>query len=145
MQETRVRSLGQEDPQRRKWQPTPVFLPGKIPWTEESGRLQSMVLQRIRHHFATKPSPPLLLIYLPFSHLLMLLIYSFMSRETCCASLPEHFNVSLPSHLSQTPDNFCARIYKIWCLKIEMYEKKNRNVRCVPWKDTFIYCEVGDQ
>ena len=28
-QETQVRSLGQEDPQRRKWQPTPVFLPGK--------------------------------------------------------------------------------------------------------------------
>ena len=26
-QETRVRSLGQEDPWRRKWQPTPVFLP----------------------------------------------------------------------------------------------------------------------
>ena len=24
---------------RRKWQPTPVFLPGKISWTEEPGRL----------------------------------------------------------------------------------------------------------
>ena len=29
-------------PRRRKWQPTPVFLPRKIPWTEESGGLQSM-------------------------------------------------------------------------------------------------------
>ena len=29
MQETWVRSLGREDPWRRKWQPTPVFLPGK--------------------------------------------------------------------------------------------------------------------
>ena len=28
-QETQVWSLGQEDPQRRKWQPTAVFLPGK--------------------------------------------------------------------------------------------------------------------
>ena len=28
-QETWVRSLGQEDPLRRKWQPTPVFLPGE--------------------------------------------------------------------------------------------------------------------
>ena len=29
MQETQIRSLGQEDPpaQRRKWEPTPVFLP----------------------------------------------------------------------------------------------------------------------
>ena len=26
-QETQVQSLGQEDPWRRKWQPTPVFLP----------------------------------------------------------------------------------------------------------------------
>ena len=28
-QETWVQSLGQEDPWRRKWQPTPVFLPGQ--------------------------------------------------------------------------------------------------------------------
>ena len=106
-------------PWRKKWQPTPVFLLGKIPWTEESGRLQSMVLQRVRHHFVAKPPPPLLLIYWPFSHLLMLLIYTFMSKETCWASLPKHFHLSLSSHLSQTPNNFCARIYKIWCLKIE--------------------------
>ena len=26
-------------PRRRKWQPTLVFLPGKIPWTEEPGEL----------------------------------------------------------------------------------------------------------
>ena len=33
-------------PWRRKWQPTPVFLPGElIPWTEEPGGLQSMGLQ----------------------------------------------------------------------------------------------------
>ena len=30
MQETQVQSLGQEDPWRRKWQPTPVFLPRKL-------------------------------------------------------------------------------------------------------------------
>ena len=36
-------------PPSRKWQPTPVFLPGKIPWTEEPGRLQSIGSQRIRH------------------------------------------------------------------------------------------------
>ena len=29
MQETWVRSLDQEDLQRRQWQPTPVFLPGE--------------------------------------------------------------------------------------------------------------------
>ena len=39
---------------RRKWQPTPVFLPGESPWTEEPGRLQSMGSQRIGHNWATK-------------------------------------------------------------------------------------------
>ena len=29
MQETSIQSLGWEDPWRRKWQATPVFLPGK--------------------------------------------------------------------------------------------------------------------
>ena len=38
--ETLVRSLGWEGiPCRRAWQPTPVFLPGESPWTEELGRL----------------------------------------------------------------------------------------------------------
>ena len=47
MQETRVRSLGWEDPLRKRL-PTPwkVFLSSVlawiIPWTEEPGRLQSM-------------------------------------------------------------------------------------------------------
>ena len=38
-------------PRRRKWQPknTPVFLPGKIPRTEEPGGLQSVGSQRIGH------------------------------------------------------------------------------------------------
>jgi len=30
MQETWVQSLSREDPWRREWQPTPVFLPGKL-------------------------------------------------------------------------------------------------------------------
>ena len=35
-------------PWRRGWQPTPVFLPGESPWTEEPGKLQSIRLQRVR-------------------------------------------------------------------------------------------------
>ena len=30
MQESWVQSMGQEDPWRREWQPTPVFLPGEF-------------------------------------------------------------------------------------------------------------------
>ena len=40
-------------PWKRKWQPTPVFLPG-ITWTEEPGELQSIGSQRVRHDWATK-------------------------------------------------------------------------------------------
>ena len=29
--------------------PTPVFLPAKIPWTEEAGGIQSMGSQRVGH------------------------------------------------------------------------------------------------
>ena len=37
---------------RRQWQPTPVRLPGKIPWTEESGRLHFMGLRRAGYDWA---------------------------------------------------------------------------------------------
>ena len=36
----------------RQWWPTPVFSPGKIPWTEEPGGLWSIGWQRIRHGWA---------------------------------------------------------------------------------------------
>ena len=41
-------------PWRRAWQPTPVFLPGESPQTEEPGGLQSMGLQRVGHDWVTK-------------------------------------------------------------------------------------------
>ena len=42
--------------QRRQWHPTLVLLPGKIPWTEEPGRLQSMRSLRVGHNWATSLS-----------------------------------------------------------------------------------------
>ena len=41
---------------RRKWQPTPVFLPGKMPWTEEPGGIRSRGSQRVGHDWATSLS-----------------------------------------------------------------------------------------
>ena len=49
MQETLIRSLSWEDPWRKAWQPTLVFLPGESPWTEEPGGLQSLGSQRVGH------------------------------------------------------------------------------------------------
>ena len=42
MQETQVRSLGQEDPREQKMAIHSSTITWKIPWTEEPGRLQSM-------------------------------------------------------------------------------------------------------
>ena len=39
MREIWVRTLGSKIPWGRAWQPTPVFLPGESPWTEEPGGL----------------------------------------------------------------------------------------------------------
>ena len=34
---------------RRTWQPTPGLLPGESPWTDETGRQQSIASRRVRH------------------------------------------------------------------------------------------------
>ena len=57
MQETRVQSLGWEDPLEKEWQPTPVFLPGKShgqrslvgysPW----GRKESDMTEQLHFFF----------------------------------------------------------------------------------------------
>ena len=39
-------------PWRRAWQPTPVFLLGESPWTEEPGGLQSIGSQRVGHNWS---------------------------------------------------------------------------------------------
>ena len=48
-QETRIRTLGQEDPLEKKMATRSSTLAWKIPWTEEPGRLQSMGSQRVTH------------------------------------------------------------------------------------------------
>ena len=48
MQETRVQSLGQNDPLEKEMPTHSSILAWRIPWTEEPGELQSMGLQRIR-------------------------------------------------------------------------------------------------
>ena len=56
MQETWVRSLGQEDPLDKEMATHSSTLAWKIPWTEEPGRLQSMGSQRVGHDWATSLS-----------------------------------------------------------------------------------------
>ena len=59
MWETRVRSLGWEDPLEKEMATHSSALAWKIPWTEEPGGLQSMWLQSVRHDGATSLHSPL--------------------------------------------------------------------------------------
>ena len=49
IQETQVRSLGWEDPMEKGMATHSSILTWRTPWTEEPGRLQFMVSQRIGH------------------------------------------------------------------------------------------------
>ena len=49
MWETRVQSLGWEDPLEKEMAIHSSTIAWKIPWTEDLGKLQSMGLQRVRH------------------------------------------------------------------------------------------------
>ena len=49
MQETCVRSLGQEDPLEKEMATHSTILAWRIPWMEEPGELQSMGSQRVGH------------------------------------------------------------------------------------------------
>ena len=54
LQEIRVWSLGWEDPWRRKWQPTPVFLPGKSHGHGSLVGYSPWDCKRIWHNLVTK-------------------------------------------------------------------------------------------
>ena len=56
MQETRVRSLDEEDLEKEMATHSSILV-WKIPWEEEPGGPQSMNLQRVRHDLAAKQQP----------------------------------------------------------------------------------------
>ena len=47
--ETWAQSLGREDPLEKGMATHSSILAWRIPWTEETGRLQSIGLERVRH------------------------------------------------------------------------------------------------
>ena len=53
MQETQVRSLGQEDPLEKEMSTHSNILAWRIAWTEEPGGVQSTGLQRVGHDWVT--------------------------------------------------------------------------------------------
>ena len=54
MQETQVRSLGQEDPLEKEMATHASILAWRILWTEEPSRLQSVESQKVGHDLGTQ-------------------------------------------------------------------------------------------
>ena len=54
MQETGVQALGWEDPWRRKWQPTPVLLPGQSHGQRSLVGYSPQGCKRVRYDLATE-------------------------------------------------------------------------------------------
>ena len=54
MRETQVQSLGWEDPLEKEMETYSSILVWETPWTDESGRLQSVSHKRGEHDLATK-------------------------------------------------------------------------------------------
>jgi len=72
------RSLGWEDPLEEEMAPHSIILAWRIPWTEEPGGLQSMRLQRVRHHQAQRGNS-----YISMCLLLLLLLSRFSHVQLC--------------------------------------------------------------
>ena len=89
-QETQVtQSLGQEDPLRREWQPTPVLLPGKSHGHRSLLGYSPWDCKEVRHNLATKnknllDSPLCSIAYFSFLELqLCYLNYCSILRAVC--------------------------------------------------------------
>ena len=87
VQETRVWSLGRQDPLEKEMTTHSSILAWKIPWTEECGRLQSMGSQRIRHDWATSPSSIKFLVVNKCSLFFSTRMWSLSSRGGWCTLL----------------------------------------------------------
>ena len=64
--ETRIQSLGKEDPLKEGMTTNSSILAWRIPWTQEAGGLQAIGLQRVGHNWETNTHGKLK--SLPLSH-----------------------------------------------------------------------------
>ena len=77
MWETRVQSLGWEDPLEKEMATHSSTLAWKIPWTEECGGLQCMGSQRVRHDWTSEHPAESSVQYLRFTNRLWCTVVKF--------------------------------------------------------------------
>ena len=100
-------------PWRKKWQPTPVFLPGESPRTEEPGGLQSMESQRIRHDWATKHSTQHMGAWQTILLFILLLFSCYTVSDTFQPHGLQHARPPCPSLYPRVCPSSCTLSW--WC------------------------------
>ena len=98
MQDTRIRSLGWEDPLEKGIAIHSSILAWRIPWTEKSGGAQFMGLQRIRHDWMTNTHTHTHMIFIP-----VLYIYHVVSPISMTLNSTYTFRHKFRNH-TQSPD-----------------------------------------
>ena len=80
---------------RRQWQPTPVFLPGRIPGTVEPAGLRSMGLHKVGHDWSDLAAAAVSLLHLRFHHCFPSPIFHIVSLLYVLYWLPIYILYSL--------------------------------------------------
>ena len=132
MRETRVRSLGWEDPLEKEMAIHSSTIAWKIPRTEEPGRLQSMGSQRVRHDWATSRSHSSFN-FLPFRRIVKgqladaLLLYLTLASLTLLMSL-------IPLSLTLWGSRFCGSKYSgLGTVHVKFKSHLCHLTSCVTW------------
>ena len=135
MQKTWIRSLAREDPWRRKWQVTPVFLPGKTHGQRNLVDYSPWGYKRVRHHLPTKQRQILISLPSAFtknSNKTLKCVYFLSYNYKLCkcwntmASLPyaKHVCISLKSSLNSSFLHFLLILWHCFCKIKPMGRKK---------------------
>ena len=133
VQETQVRSLGREIPWRRKWQPTPVLLPGKfhgLRGSSEPGRLQSMGSQRVGHDWATSLSNQSMRVHIvshTWPRLLSSVFWILTILINRCVMIPCLICISLMTNDAENLFYFYFKVdllFIMWLLDWDSYKKQ---------------------
>ena len=106
-QETRVQSLGWEDPLERRMATHVCIFARRIPRTEEADQLQSMGSQRVGHNRATNTSP--------FNVYVRMLLSLFVPR--------------LPVSTVSTPCSLCPHLYSCPADRFSEVRKRKTGIR----------------
>ena len=130
MQETRVWSLGWEDPLKKRMATQPSILAWRIPWTEEPGEIQSIWSQRVRHNWATTRTTHSSLLTDSVDHYLMS-IYTVLGVLSVCLQVYNKEPLCSVGSVKETQKRIL--VFKELLL---FWERHDSTLEGIPWRDS---------